>query len=111
MRCKLDHRVGATRAVWLSLPAEFARAWDSASGVSAPLKTPVAASRSDNNELLGRPGNAIGLKSCRPPFVTLDRLTRRPNPTPLVQTEIEASGSQVVLHGLSLEHRAWRAAA
>jgi hypothetical protein len=63
MHCKHNHRVGATRVAWLSLPALFARAWDSASGVSAPLKTPVAASLTDRDELLDHSGSETRLKS------------------------------------------------
>lgn len=70
MHCKHNHRVGTTRAAWLSLPALFARAWDSASGVTAPLKTPVAASLTDRDELLVHSGSGARLKSksCLTPF-------------------------------------------
>lgn len=71
MHRKHNHRVGATRAARLSLPALSVRAWGSAPDVSSFLKTPLAANRTDNNDdLFGNLGSGAGELSL-PPLIWL----------------------------------------
>ena len=71
MHRKLDHRVGATQAAWLSLPALFVRGWDRVAGISASPKPLVVESPIVNDELVGNPGGGFGHKSCLTPFVSV----------------------------------------
>lgn len=66
---KHNHRVGATRAAWLSLPALFVRGWDWVAGISTSPKPLIVESHIVNDELPGNPGGRLSLKSCLTPFV------------------------------------------
>jgi hypothetical protein len=66
---KHNHRVGATRAAWLSLSALFVRGWDRAAYISTSPKPRVVESHIVNEELAGNPGGGFGLKSCLTPLV------------------------------------------
>lgn len=76
MHHKLNHRVGATRTAQMSLPSLPAREWNSVPVVSTYLKPQMAESRTNNNEVLGNPGNGSGLKSCLTPFLFPQDATR-----------------------------------
>jgi hypothetical protein len=61
---KHNHRVGATRTTWLSLPALFLRGWDRVAGISASPKPLIVESHIVNDELAGNSGGGFGHKSC-----------------------------------------------